>query len=436
MDEEFKEKLKEEAKEATEGNEAQEECDEVDEEVDESYDEEENYEDDEYEGEDEDGDEGDEDEIEMDGGDEEYDGFEAEEDYNIDEDGPVEKARVLVLFNQLEEKDAYSVLRGYDPASLNFTPNYNIHVATEQEEYDAVVSALNEEGFEASCINLKDDHKMLNRLIVENPPDVVFNLVELFNADQGLEGCVAGFFDLFEVPYTGAPPFCLFLCRQKALTKKILLQNGVATAPFRYLEEPIIEPSHGLHYPLIVKPSLEDGSTGVEAASVVYDYSQLLHRIDRLYAEFDAPVLVEEFLEGKELHVSVLGNDPPKVLPIEEFCFEDLDKDHPPLITYDIKWNPLAPAYHNVHTFCPADIDEETEELVTELALKAYAVTFCRDYARIDVRLGRDGKPYVLEVNPNPDLTEGVSFMESAEEAGLTFSKTLRKIVKYALKRK
>jgi D-alanine-D-alanine ligase len=415
MDEEFNEKLKEEAEEDSSELEDEEEYGEEEEE-DDQIEEDEEEEDEEYE-------------------EEEDDGFEDEEEYDEDDDEPIEKSRVLVLFNQLEEKDAYSVLRGYDPASLNFKPNYNIHVATEQEEYDAVVSALNAEGFEASCINLKDDHKKLNRLIVEDPPDVVFNLVELFNADQGLEGCVAGFFDLFEVPYTGAPPFCLFLCRQKALTKKILLQNGVATAPFRYLEEPVIEPSHGLHYPLIVKPSLEDGSTGVEAASVVYDYSQLLHRIDRLYAEFDSPVLVEEFLEGKELHVSVLGNDPPKVLPIEEFCFEDLDKSHPPLITYDIKWNPLSPAYHNVHTFCPADIDEETEELVTELALKAYAVTFCRDYARIDVRLGRDGKPYVLEVNPNPDLTEGVSFMESAEEAGLTFSKTLRKIVKYALKR-
>lgn len=346
-----------------------------------------------------------------------------------------EKKSVLVLYNQIEEKDAYTALRGFDPGSLNFTPNYNIHVATEREEYEAVAKALNEQGFEASCANLDDDHEKLEELIVEDPPDVVFNLVELFNSDPNHEGCVAGFFDLFLVPYTGAPPFCLFMCSRKTFTKNVLLQNGVATPRFRSLETPKIEPSHGLHYPLIVKPALEDGSTGVEVESVVHDYSQLLRRVDRIYAEFQAPVLVEEFMEGKELHVSILGNNPPQVLPVEEYDFSDLDEDHPPLITYDIKWNPLSPAYHNVYSFCPADIDEKTEELVKEQALRAYAATCCRDYARIDFRLGRDGLPYVLEVNPNPDLTEGVSFMESAQEAGLSFAETLRRIVNFALER-
>jgi D-alanine-D-alanine ligase len=347
----------------------------------------------------------------------------------------LEKKTVLVLFNQLEEKDAYGVLRSFDPSSLNFTPSYDIHVATEQEEYDAVVAALNSEGFQASCANLKDDPSRLHRLVVEDSPDVVFNMVELFHDDLNYEGSVAGFFDLFEVPYTGSPPFCLFLCRRKGFTKKVLLQSGVATPRFRFLEDPVIEPNHGLYYPLIVKPSLQDGSTGVEAASVVYDYSQLLRRLDRLYAEFSGSVLVEEFMLGKELHVSILGNDPPQVLPVEEFNFSELHEDHPPLITYDIKWNPLSPAYHKVHSFCPAEIDAKTEELVREQALRAYEATFCRDYARIDVRLGRDGTPYVLEVNPNPDLTEGVSFMESAEEAGLSFSETLRRIVMFALDR-
>jgi D-alanine-D-alanine ligase len=346
-----------------------------------------------------------------------------------------EQKSVLVLFNQLEEKDAYTALRAIDPSSLNFTPNYDIHVATEQEEYDAIVNALKDQGFQASCINLKDDPSRLHRLIAENPPDVVFNLVELFNDDLNHEGSVAGFFDLFGVPYTGCPPFCLFLCRLKGFTKKILLQSGVATPRFRNLESPIIEPYHGLRYPLIVKPSRQDGSTGVEATSVAYDYSQLLRRLDLLFVEFQGPVLVEEFLEGKELHVSILGNDPPRVLPIEEFNFSELHETHPPLITYDIKWNPLSPAYHKVHSLCPAAIDSKTERLVKEQALRAYVTTCCRDYARVDMRLGRDGLPYILEVNPNPDLTEGVSFMGSAEKAGLSFSETLRQIVTFALER-
>ena len=105
------------------------------------------------------------------------------------------------------------------------------------------------------------------------------------------------------------------------------------------------------------------------------------------------------------------------------------------MITYDIKWNPLVLPYHRVHSLCPARIDKKTEKRVMEHALRAYTATYCRDYARIDLRLGNDGVPYILEVNPNPDLTEGVSFMESAEKAGISFSETLRRLVTFALER-
>ncbi len=347
----------------------------------------------------------------------------------------VEKKTALVLFNFMEEKDEYVALRAIDPSTLDFKPEYNIHVATVQEEYDAIVNALIKEGFDACCINLKDDFSMLHHLISQNPPDVVFNLVELFHKDLNNEGSVAGFFDLFGVPYTGSPPYCLSLCRRKDLTKQVLLQSGIATPRFRNLKSPVIESDHGLNYPLIVKPARQDGSAGVDATSVVFDHSQLLYRLERVFNEFKAPILVEEFIEGKELHISVLGNKPPQVLPIIEFNFSQLPSDHPPLITYNIKWNPLSPAYHKVHSFCPAEIDSKTEKLVKDQALRAFIATCCRDYARIDMRLGNDGVPYVLEVNPNPDLTEGVSFMESAEKAGICFSEALCKIVSYALER-
>jgi len=346
------------------------------------------------------------------------------------------KKSVLILFNQLEELDEYAFLRAIDPSSLGFKPSYSIHVATAQEEYDAIVNALCAEGFEARCINLKDDLLKLQELITDDPPDVVFNLVESFHNDMNLEGSIAGFFDLFRIPYTGSSPFCLSLCRRKGLTKQILAQSGIPTPRFRHLEIPQIEPDHGLNYPLIVKPSRQDGSAGVDASSVVRDYSQLLRRLDRIFAEFRGPLLVEEFIEGKELHAAILGNNPPQVLPVAEFNFLELPPDHPPLITYDIKWNPLSPAYHKVHSLCPAAIDTKTEKLVKEQALQAFITTCCRDYARIDLRLGRDGVPCILEVNPNPDLTEGVSFMESAEAAGISFSETLRRIVSFALDRK
>jgi D-alanine-D-alanine ligase len=344
------------------------------------------------------------------------------------------KKSVLVLYN-FAEKDEYEVMRHVDPASLDFTPHYAIHVATVQEEYDAIVSALKKEGFEARCVNLNDSAAKLHEVVVQNPPDVVFNLVELFHSDQHCEGAIAGFYELHRIRYTGATAFSLGLCGRKSLTKKILLQSGLPTPNFIVLNGSNAEPDHGLRYPLIIKPSWQDGSVGVEIGSVVKDHDALLSRLDHVFEHYGAPILVEEFIEGTELHVSILGNDPPVALPVIEYDFSELHEDHPSVITYDIKWNPLVQPYHQVHSLCPARIDSATEKRVKDYALKAYSATYCRDYARVDIRLGADGVPYILEVNPNPDLTEGVSFMESAEKAGLSFSDTLKRIVTFALER-
>ncbi|MBN1570269.1 MAG: ATP-grasp domain-containing protein [Acidobacteria bacterium] len=344
------------------------------------------------------------------------------------------KKRILVLYNHVE-KDEYEAMRLIDPATLDFTPEYSIHVATVQEEYDAIVHALREADFESEGLNLKDDLPALLRVVTQNPPNAIFNLVEFFHNDLKREGAVAGLYELCKMRYTGAGPFCLSLCRRKGLTKRVLLHHGLATPNFLVLNRPFMEPEHGLRYPLIIKPSLQDGSAGVESRSVVREYPELINRLDEIFTQYGSPILVEEFIEGKELHVSVLGNFPPMVLPLLEYDFSQLQEDHPPVITYDIKWNPLVLPYHKVHSICPARVDKATENLVVEHALKAYEATFCRDYARIDLRLGADGTPYILEVNPNPDLTEGVSFMESAEKAGLSFSETLKRIVTFALER-
>jgi D-alanine-D-alanine ligase len=201
------------------------------------------------------------------------------------------------------------------------------------------------------------------------------------------------------------------------------------------LFKPELRKRHGLHYPLIVKPAREDASMGVEKASVVYDQEQLHERIKHIFQAFAPPILVEEFILGRELHVSVIGNDPPEVLPILEYDFSELPDEFPPMITYAAKWDPLKEEFHKVHTVCPAPLSKKIEAKVRDKALQAYKLTNCRDYARVDMRLSKDNRVYVLEVNPNPDLTEGVSFMESAEKAGYTFSKTLKRIVDMALSR-
>lgn len=345
------------------------------------------------------------------------------------------KTTVAVLYNHVGE-DEYEKIRTIDPNTLDFTPEYNIHVSTITEEYQALAKALTKAGYRTKVVNIEENIGTLHSLLYKNPPDVVFNLIEFFRDEPKLEYLIAGMFDLYGIPYTGAPPFSLALCQRKGLTKQLLLAYGVPTPHYKLLNEPKIARRHGLKYPLIVKPSREDASSGVEKSSVVHDMDSLTKQLERTFAEFSPPIMVEEFIEGRELHVSVLGNNPPVILPIIEFDFSELPPDYPRIISYDAKWNPLNEAFHRVHSICPAKLSRRTEKKVRDAALRAYKITSCRDYARLDIRLTKDNKVYVLEVNPNPDLTEGVSFMESAEKMGLSFQETLVQIVEFALARR
>ncbi|HET9151061.1 MAG TPA: ATP-grasp domain-containing protein [Gemmatimonadales bacterium] len=345
------------------------------------------------------------------------------------------RATVLVLYNALSE-EGYDQLRHVDPATLGFEPEYDIAVPTVTEEYDAIVAALRAEGFQVRQLNLLDDVRNLEKVVRRQRPDVVFNLVESFRDDAELESAVAAFLDLYGVAYTGATPLSLSMCRRKGLTKRILISHDVPTPRFLSLWKPKIAVRHGLHYPLIVKPAREDASAGVEAGSVVHDRAQLLARLEHVFQEFQPPILVEEFIEGRELHVGVLGNADPAVLPPLEYDFSELPEGEPPIITYAAKWDPLAEVFHRVGTRCPAPLTKRLEQRVHDVCIRAYRVMGCRDYARLDIRISTKNQPYVLEINPNPDLTEGVSFMESAEAAGYSFGQALATIVELALERR
>ena len=347
-----------------------------------------------------------------------------------------QKISVLVLYNQIGE-DEYEKMKTVDPETLDFVPEYNINaISTVSEEYKAIGNALAKEGFDVRIQNVQDDIRVLSLLLRRQPPDVIFNLMEFFHDSQYLESSVAGLFDLYKIPYTGCSSFSLSLCLRKGLTKQILLANGVPTPKFSILHEPKINKRHGLKYPLIVKPAREDASTGVDKNSVVYNYLGLKKLIKRMFVEHAPPILVEEYIEGREFHISILGNDPPVVLPPLEYDFSELPNDHPNIITYNAKWNPLDESFHRIHSICPAKLPKTQVKKIEKVSLAAYAAMSCRDYARLDIRIGKDNTVYVLEVNPNPDLSDGVSFMESAEKIGLSFSQTLAKIVGFALDRK
>ena len=363
------------------------------------------------------------------------DTYDAEERLTV-EPTKKRKTSVVVLYNHVGE-DPYERLRHVDLTKLDFKPEYPIKVSTIREEYEDIVKALRRAGYRARSVNLKNDLKRLERILRRSRPDVIFNLVEFFHDDSELETAVAAVFDLYRIPYTGSPPFALGLCLRKGITKRVLQDHGVRTPRFKILYEPKVPKRLGLKYPLIVKPAWEDASAGLDKKSVIRDPENpqlLIDQVKRVHAEYGA-VMIEEFIEGRELHVSVWGNDDPEVLPPVEFDFSKLPPDYPPIISYAMKWNPLEEVYHQVDTICPAPLEKKVLRRIETVAIRAYEATECCDYARLDIRL-KDGRPYVLEVNPNPDLTEGVSFMDSAEQAGYTFSEAVAHIAELALERK
>lgn len=341
---------------------------------------------------------------------------------------------VTVLYNHVGE-DEYAQLKDFDESQLGFEPEYDVAVATAEEEYAAIVTALESEGYEVRLVNIEE---RLDRLeaAVKARPDVIFNLVEHFHDRAEYEPAVAALFELHQVPFTGSGPLALSLCRRKGTAKQLLLANGVPTPSYRLLWTPKIPRSHGLRYPLIVKPAREDASAGVDQDSVVTGYRQLVSRLEQAFLSFGPPMLVEEFIVGREFHASVLGNDPGRMLPLVEYDFSRLPSGRHPIISYAVKWDPLQEDFHRVDSICPPKLGKRIVERIEKVVLAAYRILGARDYARLDIRLDREGRPFVLELNPNPDLTEGVSFMESAEAVGMSFPKTLAAIVEMAAARR
>jgi D-alanine-D-alanine ligase len=352
--------------------------------------------------------------------------------------GISKRTSVAVIYN-FPGEDEYEALRKKVQNGDVVSPTGDIKdlegIATVQEEIDALVKGLRKEGFDARAVNIEDDFDRLFKSLTAPRPDVVFNLVEFFNNDPLLEDRVAAFYDLLGIPYTGAPPMTLAICQRKALAKQILKAFRIPTPRYKLVKKKPVPKLTGLRYPLIVKPAWEDASAGVSDQAVVEDRIQLEKRVRMIIAEYGQPALVEEFIDGRELGVSVMGNKNPRVLPIEEMDFSDLPPDRRAIITFESKWNPLSEVFHMGKLVCPAKLPRSVQRRVKKVALQTYQVLGCRDYARIDMRLDKNDNLFVLEVNPNPDLTEGVAFVASAAAAGISFSEVLRVIVEEAIKR-
>lgn len=301
------------------------------------------------------------------------------------------------------------------------------------DQVDAVQNSLDKLGLDYQLFPLKYDVEELVMALKQYKPDVVINLCEGFRGNSHLEMHVPAILEILGIPYTGAHPLALGLCQDKGLAKDMLRAHNVPTPKYQIMRE-FSHLMDDLKFPLFVKPLKEDASIGVSKRSFVRDVGELKAQVEYVNKVYGQPALVEEYIDGRELNVSVLGNDDPLVLPISEIIFDF--QDGPKIVDYASKWLKESEEYARTKPVCPADLDDEVRRLVEEVALKAYRALRCRDYARVDIRLeSRTKIPFVLEVNPNPDISPEAGFNRSLRAANITFEDFIMRILNFALKR-
>ncbi len=347
----------------------------------------------------------------------------------------MKKIKIGILYNE-PQPEQYQKKPDIEGTVLHFEPYFEVEHSTPMEAYDLIGEKLRKKGYEVYVLNIKDNLQVLINNLKNEKPDVVFNFIEIFDNKPNYELNIAGLFELMGIAYTGAPPLTLANCQNKYFAKRLLHINVIPTPGFQLIKEEKKEYKIDLHFPLIIKPVLEDASAGIENASVVRDAESLNKRISFVLNDFHQPVLVEEFIEGRELNVSVMGDKNPFALPISEIDFSQMPDHLENIVSYQAKWDPLHESYHKTIPICPAPLKPGIEKKAKEIALKAFKLMEARDYARVDIRLAKNDRLYVLEVNPNPDLTEGAGFMRSAEAAGYKYEDALEQIVRFAFERK
>jgi len=301
-----------------------------------------------------------------------------------------------------------------------------------------IVKVLSAAGFAVRKLGISLDPQPLLDEVKNVPPDAIFNLFEGIPTRPGTEVAAAAFLEWLNVPFTGCPSACLSLGRNKIGSKHLLAGAGLPTARYMVVDrEPIPEWTNG--WPAMVKPALQDASVGIDQGSVVMDANQLASRTRFLLETFGPPVLVEEFLGGREFHVNVIeegsGPDPTLiVLPFAEIAFRETRPGWWPVYTYTAKWDEQSAEYKDCPLIAPVELPAEPTAQLRDLAARAFRLFQCRDFARIDFRMTASGEFRVLEMNPNPYLIS-LALVKGLEAVGRSHEQMVVQMVLAALAR-
>lgn len=327
--------------------------------------------------------------------------------------------KILMLFD----------MPGLPPADGDYS---QVLVHPDWKDERDVHGALQELGYEVDLFGVYDDLKGLVHRLESQPSDTVFSLCESFSNERGLGPQIVSLLELAQVPFTGNPSAPLFLCRDKALAKKILRFHNILTPEFvvsRRLRP--IRTLKDFPFPAIVKPLSLEGSEGISQESIVKDEEAAILRARFLHERLRADAIIEEYIPGRELYVGVLGNTKLTIFPPREFVIENGEPSFK-VATFKAKWDDVYRRRHGIKNIKARNLSEETLESIKKTCREIYQLFQLRGYARMDLRLTDDGRLYFLEANPNPGIARSDDFAGSAKLGGMDYEELIDQIVRLA----
>ncbi len=316
------------------------------------------------------------------------------------------------------------------PATLERTFEEELKKPDWTTEAD-VIEAIRELGYPLEVLGVYDDTALIKQKIDLCRPDLVFNLVERFKDHAEYDQNVAAFLELLDLPFTGCRSVGLALCKNKGISKVILRHHRIRVPEFAIFNvgQKVRRPKR-LPLPSFVKPLKEEGSYGISQASFVENDQQFCERVAFIHERFRQPAIAEEYIAGRELYVSVIGNHRLQVFPVREIVFKQVPTDEPKIASYKAKWDEEYRKRWGIENRAATDLDEPTVRRIQRIAKRIYRSLGINGYARLDMRLAPDGELVFLEANPNPILAYDEDFAESAFAAGLEFHELIDRIIR------
>lgn len=332
--------------------------------------------------------------------------------------------KILVCYNKPFE--IYSNYSGKDNIKQQANSESEL-----QNEINDIVNAIKTNYSNVLLLEVGDNLSAEIDAINDLKPDLIVNLVESYKGNSKGEIYFASILELLNYKYTGNKPEALLNCLNKKISKLILNNSGIKTPNYLIINEFEELSSIQLTFPVIVKLMMEDASIGISENSVCNDLEELNKRTKYLFSNFsNQEVLIEEYIDGREFNVAIFNGH---VLPISEICFDTLPSHLPKIVTYEAKWNEESEYFINTIPIRPAAITDELKEELTVISKTTYKALNCSDGVRVDIRLDKNNIPYVIEVNPNPDLTPKAGFAGSYIAQGKTYNDFFNELISNSL---